>query len=41
VTYVFGWIIRTDWDIERISEIYGRKRKRTEALTIDTEAGMQ
>ncbi len=37
---MFGWILKTDWDIERVAEAYRRRRLRRDAVTLDAEASL-
>ncbi len=29
---MFGWILKTDWDIDQVMEVYARKRMRLARL---------
>lgn len=35
---MFGWILKTDWDIDRIIEVYRRRRIQRAAIGLDMEA---
>lgn len=38
---MFGWILKTNWDIDRISRAYRMKKKKDASLCLDEEAKLR
>ena len=35
---MFGWILKTDWDIDKVMETYQKHRSETASIGLDVEA---